>query len=47
MQRIQIQKKRVSRKDDGRYDVLALDPRDPDVVRVKERSRAARATAGS
>jgi hypothetical protein len=47
MQRIRIQKKKAIRKDDGRYDVLPLDPRDPDVLRVKARNKSARAGSGS
>jgi hypothetical protein len=47
MQRIRIQKKRVTKKDDGRYDVLPLDPRDPDVMRVKGLDRPRRAQAGT
>lgn len=43
MQRIRIQKKRVTKKDDGRYDVLPLDPRDPDVMRVKGQARRVQA----
>jgi hypothetical protein len=35
MQRIRIDRKPPSRADRGWYDVLPLDPRDPDVLRAK------------
>jgi hypothetical protein len=42
MKRIKIERPKHHR-DRGEFDILPLDPRDPDVVRVKSLSRIARA----
>ncbi|HSJ51602.1 MAG TPA: hypothetical protein VLA90_09985 [Actinomycetota bacterium] len=41
MRRIRIEKAAPRRNDRGRYEVLALDPRDPAILRAKDLARHA------